>query len=172
MTSRAVCALVACVLSSLACASLPAPGTTDPVALRYRQLDGTSATLTALHGKVVIVTVFNTWAAPALLEVPRFKALALEHPTELVIVALALDPHIEAVRIFAETFEVPYVVGQPFDAAELVGSRGPFGQISIIPTSVVLDRSGQIVMRSDGTFSPDVLKGAIKRLLAADPSSQ
>lgn len=158
---------------ALGCATAPS-GSTLPetaVSLRYRTLDGGLATLGRLRGRVVLVTVMATWADTALLEVPLLKTMHARHAAAgLEVVALAVDEAPLAVQVFAEQFEVPYTIGLSEDDRTLMGPRGPFGEITRLPTSVLLDRNGVIAVRSDGMWDPAFLEAAIQRLLASDPS--
>jgi hypothetical protein len=138
-----------------------------PLALRIQRIDGPELTLGSLRGRVVLVTVMTTWADLALLEVPRLKKIATSyHPKDLVVVAIALDEHINMVRIFAKTFEIPYYVGTVSDPAQFTGSEGPFGAITIIPTSILVDRDGRMVARMEGLWPNGVLEEGVRRLVA------
>ncbi len=153
-----------------ACATSRTPGLpTGPVSLRVNTVDGDTLTLGSLRGKLVIVTIINTWAGTALVEIPHYKELLHRHADDLAIVCIAMDEHPEQVEIFASTFELPYPAGTVDDRAWFISRDGPFGPIGTVPTSVVLDRTGVIAVRMDGTWVPDVLESAIERLLAADP---
>ena len=66
------------------------------LAFRYEGLDGEFDTIGRHRGKVVLISVFATWAGPALLEVPMYRRLAAEHGSDqFVIIQLALDQEIE-----------------------------------------------------------------------------
>jgi cytochrome c biogenesis protein CcmG/thiol:disulfide interchange protein DsbE len=144
-----------------------------PLALRLRRTDGATLNLGALRGQVVLLHLMATWAGPALLEVPTHLRLHRElGPRGLALVAVALDDRPESVPIFAETFEVPYAVTTPFDAATLTGPAGPFGRIVTLPTSVLVDRSGHVVARQEGVWDPAELRARIEALLAEDPSGR
>jgi hypothetical protein len=160
-----------------ACASTPKPPPDlvphTPVSLRVERIDGGGVlTLGSLRGKVVAVTVITTWASLALLEVPRYKQLVATHdPKDLVVIAIALDDKKEMVRIFAGTFEIPYYVGTIEDPADFTSEHGPFGPITIIPTSILLTREGQIAARMDGVWPEGVLEAAVDRLVAGSIGS-
>lgn len=156
-----------------ACATAGAPLRSGPLALRLRRTDGDTLNLGALRGRVLLLHLMATWAGPALLEVPTHLRLHRElGPRGLAIVAVALDDRPESVPIFAETFEVPYAVTTPFDAATLTGPAGPFGRIVTLPTSLLVDRSGHVVARQEGVWDPAELRARIEALLAEDPSGR
>ena len=164
-------ALVAAAAS--ACATVPqAPGPSGPIAMRFTTIDGRSSSLGRLRGKVVLVTVVKTWANAALLDVPTLKAMADRYAdAPFAIVCVVLAQPAEMALMFAEAFELPYAVTVVDDPERFTSSQGPLGQIRVVPMSVLLDRTGVISVRMDGTWDPDVLKEAIHRLLAADPGS-
>jgi len=168
-------ARLTCLGGALAVAAVACAGGTDPppraqlpegpVGLRFRTLDGETRTVGALRGKVVVVHVLTTWSDPALLEVPRLEALARREPERVRVIGLVLDREPETAAIFAETFEVPYTVGRVPRPAWFTSDEGPFGPITVIPTSVVLDRAGRLAARSDGAWPPGVLERVVAELL-------
>lgn len=170
MLARARRALVGLLLLSAACASSTnADGNArlpkGRVALRYRAYDGRFRSLGALRGRPVIVSVVATWAGPALIEVERLKTLERAYKGEAAVVILVLDEDPEMAAIFAETFEVPEAVGRLDNSEAFVGADGPFGPITVVPTSIVLDAEGRIVLRSDGPFPPGTPEKALDALL-------
>jgi thiol-disulfide isomerase/thioredoxin len=138
--------------------------------MRLEKLDGSYLSLGELRGRVVLVTVISTWSDPALLEVPPLKALHKKYArddVEIVCVVLE-EPKIAA--IFAKTFEIPYIVTTAEDPAELTSKDGPFGAITIVPTSILLDRDGRIAARMEGIWPPDDRLAKLDRLVASDRS--
>lgn len=176
--TRSAAALVFA-LFSICCASSstqtpePPPLPKGQVALRLLALDGSTLTLGSLRGRVVLVTVMSTSAEIAMLEVPRLKEIAAKYPeNELAIVCVMLDDQLAAIQVFIESFEIPYEVVVPEDPARLLGEDGPFGPIQVLPTSVLISRSGELAIRSTGLWPKGVLEEAIDRLLAEDPPNR
>jgi thiol-disulfide isomerase/thioredoxin len=134
------------------------------VALRLEDVDGEPVTLGAMRGKVVLVTIVTTWSDYALLEVPRFKALAEKHAEDLAIVCIALDEDLRMIQIFRDTFEIPYPVTTVRDKQQFTSELGPFGRITIIPTSILLDRDGNVAARMDGMWPVKVLEAAVQKV--------
>lgn len=115
----------------------------------------------------MLLTVINTWADPALYEVPFLSRLAVIHERDgLVILCVVLDEHVEAVEAFRDQFQPTYPLLRVADRAHFTSVDGPFGAIRMVPTSFLITRSGQIAARMEGTWSPSVLVQAIDRLLA------
>lgn len=166
-------ALIAASLAACASQQTPRPIDNAPVALRVERDGQEPLTAGSLRGKVVLITVMTTWAEPALLEVPRLKALHERYPADhFAIVSVALDDTGDAVQIFKEVFAIPYEVGIVEDREHFAGEGGPLGAIRMLPTSVLLDREGRIVARQEGMWPAGVLEEGIDRLLAADRSSR
>lgn len=155
-----------------ACASTPGTGLLPqgPTALRYQSLDGSYQSLAALRGKVVLVNVITTWSDPALLQVPKLRDIYNDNLGHLEVLCLVLDEDPRMAQIFSESFAPPYRVGTVPNQARFMGKSGPFGPITVIPTSILLDQKGRIAARMDGLWAPGVLEEAIERLRAAGTS--
>jgi len=156
-----------------ACASTPTSDLSDrAVAFRYQRVDGQIDTLGRHRGKIVLVSVFATWAEPALLEVPLFKRLQNRFgPEQFIIIQIAIDQEQEAVEVYAETFEVEHLVGWPLNLARFTGEKGPLGPVNVLPSSILLDTEGKVIRHLEGTWDPKILEETLVSLLAADRSS-
>jgi hypothetical protein len=162
-------------LGSISCAASASSISNYPsnaIAFRYQRHDGALDTIGRHRGKLVLVSVFATWAQPALLEVPLYQALRAQHgPKNIVVIQLALDQELDAVRAFADAFEIKHLLGRPLDVSMFTSKDGPLGSINILPTSFLLGRAGRIKAVSVGTWNASVLARTIQGLLAADRSS-
>ena len=148
------------------------PMPTGAMAMRATDVDGQLRTLGALRGKVVLVTVINTWADTAIYEVPILKRLYQSHPREdLEILCIVLDDYEQTAEIFRDAFEIPYPVALVRDRARFISDQGLLGPVAIIPTSYLISRTGELALRMEGTWSPKVLFEAIDRLVASDRRS-
>jgi hypothetical protein len=148
-----------------ACASQPVQKLPEGrVALRLETLEGEPLTLGALRGTPVLVTIVTTWSDFALLEVPRYKKLSETYGSQLAIICVALDDDERMVRIFRDTFQIPYPVTTVDDRQKFTSEDGPFGPISIIPTSILLDREGNVAARMDGMWPLQVLEEAVQKV--------
>ena len=153
-------------------ASFRAPASAPAVAFRYQSVDGSIDTVGKHRGKVVLVSVFATWAEPALLEVPLFHRLLAEFgPDKFAIIQIAIDQEPTAVEVYSDTFNIQYFLGWPFDFGDFTGPEGPLGKVSVLPTSILLDREGRVFRRLEGTWDPKILEDSIRSLLAADRSN-
>lgn len=156
-------------LLSAACATTSAadlPATRVSLVLQTTQRKTLS--IAELRGRVVLLNIISTWADPALVEVPRFKAMRAKYAKEdLEIVTVTLDT-IEMAQIFKKTFEIPYQVAISENPADMTSIDGPLGGVALLPTSFLLDREGHIAARMEGMWPEEVLEEALDRLVARD----
>ncbi len=127
--------------------------------------DGETRTLASSRGKVVLLTVITTWSGPALIEAAFFKELQRDYAAELQVICVALDEDPEMLRIFEDSFGLNYPVVRPHNPARFTGDRGPLGKITMVPTSVLINRDGRIEARMDGLWDPNVLREAVRLLV-------
>ena len=163
-----VFAVLVCITVALGagCAS-PAPAASatlpdQPAVGRLRKLDGKYLSLAALRGEAALITIIQTWSDYALVEIPLFNKVADQYGDRLTVLCIALDDQPQMVQIFVDTFKPEYEVVQVDDSARFTADSGPFGPITVIPTSVLLDAEGRIAARMDGTWRPDILRDAIE----------
>ena len=129
----------------------------------YTLLDGRSADLAALRGKVVLVNFWATSCTACVHEMPQIVAL---HETfksrgyDTLAVAMRYDPPASVIR-FAESRRLPF--GVVIDNTGAV-ARG-FGSVELTPTSVLINQRGEIVARYVGEPDFSALQALVERLL-------
>lgn len=102
--------------------------------------------LKALNGKVVLVDFWASWCGPCLQSFPWMNEVQQKHAAEgLVIVAVNLDHD----RALADAFlrKVPAKFRLEFDPA---GNIARQFDVQAMPTSFLIDRSGQVRVRHAG----------------------
>lgn len=163
--------LLAVLLVCASCATSPAGAPELPatrVSLRLAKLDGSPMYLAEQRGRVVLLTVISTWADPALLEVPRLKAMRAKFAeTDLSIICVVMEDA-KIAGIFEKTFQIPYLVAVPDDVVALSAPEGPLGGVAILPTSFLFDREGRFAARMDGIWPEGVLEEALDRLVHSE----
>jgi len=114
-----------------------------------QDLDGQSVALSDYHGKTVLMNIWATWCGPCLKEIPDLKALQDEKSDSLVILGVLLDSGSpEAARpIVLDELKINYPVWYGDDAF------GQKFQISVFPTTLILDKEGKIIGRFEGRQS-------------------
>ena len=141
-------------ISDSSIASSPAP------AWKLKDLDGKLVKSSDFLGKVVILDFWATWCAPCKAEIPGFIALQKQYGEQgLVVIGVSLDNEPAVVRRFMADFGMNYrvVLG---DLMLLQAFGG-----TAIPTTVIIDRAGDIVARHVGFTSRQTFENEIKPLL-------
>jgi peroxiredoxin len=146
---------------SSAGASAVAEGTEAPD-LIVKDLSGKDVKLSDYKGKVVVLNFWATWCGPCRAEIPSFVKLRERyHNKGLEIIGLSLDQDDQnGVAAFAERFKINYTV--VFGTPEAVEAYGP---MNAIPTTVIIDRRGQMRGRHLGMLSFSEIEDAIKDLI-------
>jgi thiol-disulfide isomerase/thioredoxin len=131
----------------------------------FQRFGGGAVSLESLRGKVVLVDFWGTFCPPCVEEMPVLVKLAREYePRGLAFVAPSLDdPERAAVEVgvFIDR-KVPGLA--PFAAFGNDASANAFG-IHLLPTLVVIDRSGKIVATYLGSASESVWRDRIEGVL-------
>ena len=112
--------------------------------------DGKPVKSSDFAGKVVILDFWATWCPPCKAEIPGFVELQEKYGDKgLVIVGVSLDEQGPAVvKPFMQQFRVnyPIVMGDEKIAQD-------FGGVTAIPTTFIIDKTGNIVKKHVG-FTP------------------
>jgi peroxiredoxin len=133
-----------------------------PAALTLTTIQGEKLTAADLRGKVVLVNFWATSCATCVKEMPKLVATYRRHRDrgfETIAVAMSYDPP-NYVLHYAAQNALPFKV-----ALDPVGEVArAFGDVSLTPTTFVVDRRGTIVKRYVG--EPDFAE--LDRLIAAN----
>ncbi len=126
-------------------------------------LDGKPLSLASMKGKVVLVNFWATSCPGCVEEMPDLVKLYQNNHAagfEILAVAMQYDPP-DYVRNFTSQRQLPFTVALDGDGS----ASHAFGDIKLTPTSVLIDRQGNIVQQVIG--SPDFAKldKTIKNLL-------
>lgn len=129
----------------------------------YTLLDGSSARLSALRGKVTLVNFWATSCTTCVKEMPEIVATYQQFKAQgfdTVAVAMAYDPA-EYVRNFAESRALPFTVARDADGS----MAKAFGEVRLTPTTFLLDKQGGIVKKYVGQPDFEALHQLIGELL-------
>lgn len=112
-------------------------------------LDGHRYELSALRGKVVILTFWATWCAPCREELPLLSDYAKRHAADgLVVLGFSLDTpdKVDEVRAVAQRLSFPVgLLADPHVAG--------YGRIWHLPVNFTIDRTGRLA--DNGWKDPD-----------------
>ena len=138
-------------------------GTQPSPAVEVTTLDGEHFSLEAHRGEVVLVNFWATWCRPCRVEMPGFERVYTRYRDQgFTILGLSTDATgSEGVRRFVADRGVTY----PVAMAE-GGVRREFGGVREIPTSFLVDRTGEIRYTVRGLWVGPALSAAVARLVA------
>jgi cytochrome c biogenesis protein CcmG/thiol:disulfide interchange protein DsbE len=118
--------------------------------------------LAKLHGKVVVVNFWATWCGPCRAEIPGMLEVYREYKGKgLEIVGISVDrdgwqvinPLVKKLNI---TYPVVLGNGDVTDA---------WGGVDAIPTTVIVDRNGRVLLRHVGSMPKEDFEKAVKSSL-------
>ena len=134
-----------------------APGFTLP------EMEGGSVALADYAGQVLLLNFWATWCKPCVAEMPWFVAFHdVFAERGLAVLGVSVDePGWEVVRPFLEQRPVNYRIALA-DSAERLA---PFGAISILPTTWIIDRRGRVAAQHVGLVDRLALEAEIRLLL-------
>ena len=136
--------------------------------LPYTEIGGQARRLAQLQGQVVVINFWATSCSTCVKEMPRlvethqrFKAKGLE----TLAVAMSYDPPAYVMQ-FAQSRQLPFQVVMDHDGS----LARAFGDIQLTPTTLIVDRRGQVVKRYIGEPDFAALDDLLARLLAQPAS--
>jgi peroxiredoxin len=130
----------------------------------YTLLNGSKSTTDSLRGKVVLVNFWATDCTTCVKEMPNIVATHQKYKArgyETLAVAMSYDPPAYVIN-FAETRQLPF--GVAIDNTGAIAHS--FGQVRLTPTSVLINKRGEIVKRYVGEPDFVALHALVEKLLA------
>jgi peroxiredoxin len=155
-------ALAACLVGAGAYFALGVKETAPAVS--YTVLDGSRIDSTQLLGKVVLVNFWATSCTTCVHEMPQMVAthrMFADKGFETMAVAMQYDPPAYVVN-FAETRQLPFKV--VIDNTGAIARS--FGDVALTPTSVLINKRGEVVKRYVGEPDFVALQSLVQKLLA------
>ncbi len=105
-----------------------------------RSIDGAEVKLADYKGKVLIVDFWATWCGPCKVEIPTFIALQTQYASKgFSMIGISVDEQSETAKTFAADNKMNY----PILMADTT-VKSNYGNISVIPTTFIIDKKGII----------------------------
>ncbi|HEX6707940.1 MAG TPA: TlpA disulfide reductase family protein [Albitalea sp.] len=130
----------------------------------YTLLDGSTSSTDSLRGKVVLLNFWATSCTTCVKEMPRLASTHEKYKSrgyETLAVAMSYDPPASVID-FAETRKLPF--GVVIDNTGRIARS--FGEVELTPTSVLINKRGEIVKRFVGEPDFAALDEMVEKLLA------
>ena len=142
--------------------------TTDP--FEGILLSGEGFDSRELVGSVVVYNAWGSWCPPCRLEAADLARLAQETEGDVVFVGINVRDNEAAARAFEKRYKVPYDSLAPGSSDEaFVALRSAITPVGI-PSTVVLDRNGNVAARVIGQVSYATLKPLVEAVVAEGSS--
>ena len=125
-------------------------------------VDGKTYRMSVLRGRPVIVDFWATWCAPCKSSMPHLSAIQSRYRDRgLVVLGLSTDDDDpQVVRHFADRLGVTFSLAVSDDRV-----LDAFGPIRGLPTTVYINRKGEIVRRVTGYIDAETMESYAKELL-------
>ncbi|MBT9504170.1 MAG: TlpA family protein disulfide reductase [Burkholderiaceae bacterium] len=161
-TAPALLAAVLAVGATLAYQSVNSRETAP--AVEYVLLDGSKLSSQQWQGKVMLVNFWATSCTTCVREMPQIVATHEKFKSrgfDTVAVAMSYDPP-AFVANFAESRKLPF--GVAIDNTGVIAKT--FGKVQLTPTTLLINKRGEIVKRYVGEPDFAALHGLVEKLLA------
>ena len=116
-------------------------------AWKLQDMNGQPVSLDQFKGKVVVLDFWATWCGPCRMEIPGYTELTRKYGKDgLVIIGASVDQGgPEVVKPFAEKMGINYPLVMADEA-----TAAAYGATEAIPTTILIDRNGQVRHRKVG----------------------
>jgi peroxiredoxin len=130
---------------------------------QYTSIKGEQTSQAALRGKVVLVNFWYPSCPGCVQEMPKLVDTYRRYQSQgftVVAVAMNIDPP-DVVANFAQRFGLPFFVALDIDG----GLAKRFGDVTLAPTSFLIDKHGRVLQRYLGEPDMDRLHALIEEKL-------
>ena len=126
-------------------------------------MEGGNATLADYAGRVLLLNFWATWCRPCRTEMPWFVQFQETFAERgFAVLGVSVDDGWDVVRAFLDQGDIDYGIALANTAERLA----PFGPITVLPTTWLIDRQGRLAARHVGLVDRTVLESNIQQLLA------
>ena len=149
--------------AALVATAVPArAGSTLAPAFSVKTLEGRPVHLSDYRNRPVIVDFWATWCAPCRASMPHLNDLNVRYgPKGLAVIGMSVDDTGPVpVRRFANGLGIKFTMAMAND--DILDAYGP---IRSIPTTIFINRKGEIVRRVVGYIDKETLEGYLREIM-------
>lgn len=144
--------------------SVPSADRAEPLSLSGPTLDGGTADVADLRGRIVVINNWASWCAPCRDETPALVALAdSSDPADVAVLGINVTDDRDAAVAFADEFDMSYPSIEDPEGRLL--AQIPGVPPSSLPSTVILDREGRVAARVIGETNAIELGTLIARIM-------
>ena len=151
------------IISSIAYLWIAPSGAQQAPDVTLQLIDGKKLELSELRGKPILITFWATSCPGCIKEIPHLIELYNElHPKGLEIIGIAMpQDRPDYVMEMIKRKKVPYLI-----AFDLKGEAvRAFGNVSLTPTTFLIDDKGQVIKKKIGEMKMDVWRNRVISIL-------
>lgn len=137
------------------------PSLAAPIEFSATDVNGKVHQLSEERGKWVFINIWATWCPPCRKELPELAAFARAHrddPIRIWGLSVDTEQSPDEIALFAQSFDLPYPIFKVDPTSLRI-----FGNIPGIPTTFLINPSGEIVARHVGGVTGNDLMRMIQR---------
>ncbi len=135
----------------------------DPDEATFTTFEGEEVPLSALRGGPTVVNFFSSTCVPCIEEIPAIEEVHQELADQVAFLGLAVADRADDAQALVERTGVTYPTAQDTDSAVITALGG-----TVLPTTVLLDPSGEVVFTKAGELDADELRSLISDHLGID----
>ncbi|MBK8254348.1 MAG: TlpA family protein disulfide reductase [Polyangiaceae bacterium] len=133
-----------------------------PADFRFETTDGSVLTGESLRGRYSVIAFVATYDLISQAQIKVLGLVAQSHVPRVNVAAVILEPREN--KPIAEAYAKSLNAAFPIGVADLGTVRaGPFGAMRHVPTVVILDRDGRIVLRHTGPLEEPALHSELTK---------
>lgn len=144
----------------LCCTLVPTIYAAEAINFSAKDLQGNVHTLEQYRGKWVVVNYWGTFCGPCIREMPELSIFHNEHKDDDAVV-LGINQEeipVQMLANFTRNLKVDFPsLKVPFEQVT------PFGTVTVLPTTFIVNPKGEIVARQQGPVSSELLEDYIAR---------
>ena len=122
--------------------------------------DGSTFSLSAQRGKVVVINLWATWCGPCVKELPYFEELYTSQGDQVAVLAIHSDLITDDVDewLSKHDYTMPFAIDY---GGEVIAS---LGGSTMLPQTIILDRNGIAVYNAVGSMTEEKLMSLVEPL--------
>jgi peroxiredoxin len=132
--------------------------------MRLPAMDGGEIDLSRYRGRVVVLHLFDTDSTAAPSDAEELSALWKRDRERVTVIGICLDPEgYPMAAAWRRALNVRYLIALGND--DMRNGRSPIGKLHVVPTTLILDRGGNVAARIERPLQPGELAERISGLL-------